>query len=737
MINFSLKYRDLKLKHIVRYLRKDVWDGSVIKLSYFSLVLFVVVLFIPKLSTAEDKYVIAQPSERQAIRAYVLDRDEIELAEEFHDIISQLEKIANDYQEYFEVIDNKYARKYQRVLIKILLKIDQGKYNGKIDYLYDDLTNFEKELALRERELKNNPEQKKFYRNVRSLRSQLDLLAEYIQEDLNERLKENEETLAEIKIYLHQKQEKDKSYEVYLKNIYQLKAGLLVRLQLENDELEDLYSDDEGVMFLNLDNLEDIIDAFEDIDFEEFQKTFENLEHLKSIEKLEALDSLFFLPAVRIKPVRVPLPPLPPRDLKYRKYRTPEDVPAPESYEPVVKGLSSGIKKGDEGDIIISTFPSGEVSIAKSFINTVVVPTREIPIYIDNQVGDLVISGWKKNKIDITFEVEILAGDKKNAQEFVSKIELKTFTHRNKIYISSSFPKLNDPKRKIHISQMTVNVPMYNQLICESAFGLIEIENIKKNIRINAKHCEISISDIEGGIEVINTSGEMNISNSSGNINVTNSYGPINIWESNGKFDIKNSYADIDISDSRGPVRILSSGEIEIYNHIGKFDIDNQNGTIKVTLLNGNINVKNSFRPLYLSKITGDVIAINNRANIIVDNIDGVFKASNRSGRISGENMFGPIQVDNIGGEIAFVLSEYNFGPSVINSEYGVINLEFDKNSNLTISANTEGGDIISSFNQRIVKTDEGFSSKFIIGDGENIFKITGINTVIKLGKSN
>ena len=168
---------------------ENEWDGKPLK---YCLILCLCIFLIPQFILADRTISGIKNSDPQ------LKKEEIELAEEYQDIISQIEKISNDYQEYFSKIDNKYAKKYKEVLIKILLKINHGKYCGQVDYLLDDLNRFTQELNVREQSLKNQQDQKKFYRLVRNLRSQINLLAEYLKEDISERFAADKESLKNI-----------------------------------------------------------------------------------------------------------------------------------------------------------------------------------------------------------------------------------------------------------------------------------------------------------------------------------------------------------------------------------------------------------------------------------------------------------------------------------------------------------------------------------------------------------
>ena len=367
---------------------ENEWDGKPLK---YCLILCLCIFLIPQFILADRTISGIKNSDPQ------LKKEEIELAEEYQDIISQIEKISNDYQEYFSKIDNKYAKKYKEVLIKILLKINHGKYCGQVDYLLDDLNRFTQELNVREQSLKNQQDQKKFYRLVRNLRSQINLLAEYLKEDISERFAADKESLKNIEEYLKKQRDANNAYDDYLKKIYQLQTELLVRLQLEGDEINYLVYDDKKQIF-NIENVEEIIQVLENFDYSEYIETFKALDKLEEAEKLKALTKIITAPQPpKVKVVVPEVKVLPGLD---------EFPPPPKPNDP-------------ESRTVINIHDSGEIEYSKTFSSSVKVGSKAIPIYINNQIGDLKITGWGKNKVDVSFEIEVLTQDKLSALSMI------------------------------------------------------------------------------------------------------------------------------------------------------------------------------------------------------------------------------------------------------------------------------------------------------------------------------
>ena len=129
-------------------------------------------------------------------------------------------------------------------------------------------------------------------------------------------------------------------------------------------------------------------------------------------------------------------------------------------------------------------------------------------------------------------------------------------SHNKGIYLSSNFPKLKDPKRKIITSQMTVMIPVNNKLICENAYGELIVSDIKKDIEVNTKYCQTSLTHISGGIKALVASGETQVMNSYGPINITSSHGPVTVLDSEGEFEIQNSHSSIEFLNSTGKAKV-------------------------------------------------------------------------------------------------------------------------------------------------------------------------------------
>lgn len=631
----------------------------------------------------------------------VLNNENMEIAEDLRDILEQLEKLAHDYQQYFSEDNNHYATRYKRALIKILINIDKGEYVNDIDLLLTHIDEFKNELQEREQIIRSDPEQKKFYRNVRSLRTQLELLEEFIHDDLDKRLKDNQKSLPQISAYLEQEKKHNDVYNKYIEQVVDENRQMWEELEKHSDDLNALLKETYKIE-LTKEEVEEIKQAVTEA--KEAVKLYKltdpdryvipDVPDVPNVTVLYRSDSLN-MPLI----ITGPTPPAPPT--------------SPKTYKML----------------------RGNVLTQRSLLDSLVVASSEEMIFINNLTGDLEIKGHNSNKVIATVEVQVMADSYDEANDFIDQIEIKLLSNEDGIYITPHFPDLNTAEQKILKSKMTIYVPVKNKVICETSFGNVTAKSLRNGINMEARHCQLYFSDITGGVKIINSSGVSKLYQVNGSIDLSSSLGPVVLKACDGDMEISNSYSEIDLSNCQGTARISNSGKTTISDHIGRIDIQNNNGAIRVSDHRGDLIAKTSFKPITIVNVQGNIEVTNVNSSITVNDAVGKVQANNKFGSIDLSEISGPVALYNNSGSISMVVDEFYKGSSEINSDYGSVNLVLNPNSNIFVSANSEGGSISSAFNSRITQNNLGSSTKLTLGKGNNALKVTGTNSVITIAE--
>jgi tetratricopeptide (TPR) repeat protein len=634
---------------------------------------------------AQTRLIVVDPDEDTGVRS----KNDLEAAEEYEDFIARLQKLAYDYQGYFAKFEEYYAIKYQALLQKLVLKVNEGKFCGEPEVLLEEIQYIMKVLHDQQDEIKTEVGNYKLYRLSRNLQRNLEVLSDELHEEL---MVDMESDLIRDQISQYMQLEWQESEEA--RKIY-----------------EQTLKDHEKLVKA----VEEAVEAA--MEYEKAALTEKQLRALEKLAELEEeladwklleLDSEKFLvvPPTAPDPGEIPHPAPPP--------------PAP----PLPKERTVVIKPG-------------MVMSYKEYFDSLEVKSDDLPIFINSETGDLRVTGWSKDRVVVKFKVEIAAESEISAESFAKDINIKLSANEKGVYVKAHFPSLSDPKRKILASAFDVRVPAGNAVISENSFGTVIISDLKKGLRLNTNYCDVHLDHIKGEIEAASKMNVLAVSNSSGKFKLSNSMGPIQVHECVGEFDLQNSYSPVELSNCEGPVFISNSGHVTVNEHSGTITIDNTNGPVELADVIGDLDVKNSYKPVIVSDIRGSVNLQNMSGTIELSDISGQAVVSNRYGSIVSRYVSGPIQIDNEAGTTHLAVYDALAGPSFIVSKAGTVRLDLGNESDILLTVKSEGGSIIGSKGNPIRKDGYTSSLQMTYGKGSTPLEVTATQSTVVIDESN
>lgn len=666
------------------------WDRLVREKSAFTMTKRILTVFLALFLLFSFSNLKAQVwvsgSDRAEATAKAQGKAELETAKDYEDFIARLEKLAYDYQGYFSKHDEYQAKQYQALLQKLILKINEGKFCGDPERLLDEVDYLRKVLQEQEDELKHEVGNYKLFRLSRSLQRDLELMLDEMHEQILVEM-ETEISREKIKEYMEKERHSSReAREIYLQTLVDHKE---LAKQIEEAVKAALEINQAVLSEKQLESLKKL---------ELLEKEMENW-------KLIDLDSDIYLV----------VPPSPP---------DPAELPHPMPnvvVPPVPKDRTLFIKPGT-------------VSSYKEYFDSVRVSSPDVPIFINSETGDLRVTGWDKDMVVVKFKVEIAAENEISAESFAKGIQVKLSANEKGIYVKAHFPSLSDPKRRILSSAFDVRVPAGNAVISENSFGTVKVSNLKKGLRLNTSYCDVRLDEIQGEIEVVSKMNVLAVLNSSGKMKLQNSLGPIQVYRCRGDLDIENSYSSVELSECDGPVVVRNSGQINITDHSGEIRVENTNGAVELSDVSGNLIIKNSYKPLVVSDIRGSVNLQNMSSTIDLSDISGQATVLNKYGSITSRYVRGPIEITNEAGTTNLSIYESLAGPSYVVSNSGTVQLDLGSDSNILLTVQTEGGNIVGSKGNPIRKDGYTSSLQMTYGNGSNPLKVTGKATKVVIG---
>jgi len=617
-------------------------------------------------------------------------------AEEYGDVLNQLQDIIHDYHHYFSKINDKYSRKYQANLLNLLTKLEDGTYFGDVDNLLSDLNNFIVTLKSEQEKIESQDLSKKLYKNIKGLRKELVFIYELIKEDLYDQLEANRKAMPMIKEHLNNLKKQERNQEYALEEIEDILADIKYQVELLN------LSAESTKININLEQKEAIAMALKVVkDLEKHYEVSVNLEDLEIIEDFD------------FEPEEIII--------------EPDDVELEEALEHVI-----------HYDVRDHTFThkSGKYGMIREYTDSVVVLSSKEQIYVKNKTGNLEIEGWDKNKIIVKHYIELIGDDKKITKDLLDAIEIKIVSNPKGIYVNSYIPNIVKANYQIVSSKMLVRLPHNNPVICENSFGKTIISNLVNGVSLNTDNSEIIMDNVKGTIKTVNNMGSTLITDSRGQINSNSSLGPLKISDCNAEFNLANSYDVIALDNCTGKGFIKNFGHINITEHSGNIVIENENGQIDVTECKGNFEITNAYQSVFLNRIKGSVEVKNDYANINAFGVSGDFTAVNSFGTIVANDIEGSFDLTSNSGVIKLSLDNPYLKNSRILSNFGTVELQVDPNSDYLIDALTEGGNISSDFNFKIKRDTEQSSARFALGKGTIPIIVKGTNTTIIINEN-
>jgi len=609
----------------------------------------------------------------------VLKSDTRELAHDYLELLDQIRVLTEDYSRYYADFRQERAEQLEKQLENFHRQLNDSAYFGNLRQLSYDLARLHLELQRQEQELaalngkeaagekserrSDELEDRKLRKVTTSLRRELDMLKNRLEEDIGVRLADNAARSAIIQQYVKAAVIAAKVQEVAGKHHVLIGLG-------------DVGLDQPLVVEVDLKMLQGMADALEAVDLHD-------------------------IAVISSPEVPTPLPRLP--DLTIV---TPPDQP-PDLPQPPAE---LGEKR------IVYHRKSGEAGLTLEIVDSARAGSAVTPVYIVNPFGSLEVEGWDGDWIVVTAEIEIAAMLPEKAEALAERIGIRMHNKTSAVYVETVLPQLTDPQTRVVRADVRIKAPVDNPLNCRNSHGNLYVAGFDNDVKLSANHCDIDLRGVTGSVEVVNSMGRLQVSDVSGRLELRNAYEQLKVARCTGDMTIENAFAPIELTDCSGDVKIRNSGAVNVIDHTGAVDIQNNNGIVKVQNLDGNLLATNSLHPVLIENVRGSAGLKNVRGAIQITEIYGPLSASNIYGNITANTLSGPLQLVNNNGVIDLDIASAMAGRSSITADFGAVRLKMAEESDLLLTVEMFGGDIQSAFPMPVNKTDSSSSTRIELG---------------------
>jgi DUF4097 and DUF4098 domain-containing protein YvlB len=363
--------------------------------------------------------------------------------------------------------------------------------------------------------------------------------------------------------------------------------------------------------------------------------------------------------------------------------------------------------------------------------DSVRVASTDQPVIVVNPIGTLTISGWNRDRVTATCEIEVTAGSRRKAQVLIDEIDLKIYEKKQAVFVEIVTPELTDPSVMIQHNRVRINAPRANPLIVKTAAGQTRVSDFANGARLNATNCDLAVSEMTGRIDVVSSMGRVVLSDITGPMALSNSYRPIELTRCKGDMEIKNVASMISLVDCNGTANVSNSGPTRIIGFTGSIDVQNSNGLLELEQIDGNVTAFNKMQPMLIRDVSGSATVQNARGLLRLQGIKGQLSATNTFAPIDVQSAGGPVYLVNHQGDIDISLGNILLGPSTILNEDGSVNITLGSRPDMLLTVEAVGGEIISTIPLDVEHVGNTRSARMSLGAAANTLAITGTNAEI------
>jgi hypothetical protein len=484
-----------------------------------------------------------------------LSRDVALLADDYLDVLRQLETLTKDYGDYFKKIQVELTDEKHQGLNLILNGLKDGSYLDDVEQAESDISALLNELKEKEGELAKRD--RRASRLTRSLQQELGALQEILQQDILPRLQENDRVSKQISAYL--------------------RAYMSIPESTERDERKVV---------------------------------------VVVVEKSDTLGVFPMTPEDKDIDISIgEIPPLP-ESTQPQVEITPEtEIVQRTGKTSVVRKFADSVDVSSSKQTIYITNPIGDLIVTGWNQKRVLVSsTVELAAGTSHEAAEQIRQAElqvRSKQKGIT--VELVIPDLSDPDTKVIRSVLKVRSPEgNPIECTSAFGKtsirkmrddvtLTASRSQVVIEDVTGNTEVTN------AMEAVELNDVTGDIKATNSYGPVKLSRCRGDMEIQNAFAAVEIKRSDGDVSIRNN-GPVEILRHAGRVEIENSNGRVLVSRFTGELGVTNAfGEVSLRDINGTTTVENTNGTIEAEDIEGIFTAQSAFGSILAGRLTGPI----------------------------------------------------------------------------------------------------------------------------------
>jgi len=310
--------------------------------------------------------------------------------------------------------------------------------------------------------------------------------------------------------------------------------------------------------------------------------------------------------------------------------------------------------------LILLSLP-GSIANAKSVFNSdgdvEVHYKKQLPIYLQHDLGDVSIQGWNQDLIRVKIKKSTTADSQEIADALFSKFDLISLETPTSIELRVGTPQGTDLLTKLRNREQKKNIKVDLEIKAPATMSLSLVLGVGIKLKLSQWKGKVDLEGKQNSVELVKLrmSEPLHLNCPNCALSLTDSEVSGSILLNDQKIDIKRTKAsphallissekgDISMEETQGEFQIRSiSGNVSSLTHQGSLQIETDSGKIKLDNLSGDLDATTQSAPIFADiKEAKNRLEVKNRDGLIDLEVPHSFE-----GEVNLQSLKGTVSTD-------------------------------------------------------------------------------------------
>jgi hypothetical protein len=165
-------------------------------------------------------------------------------------------------------------------------------------------------------------------------------------------------------------------------------------------------------------------------------------------------------------------------------------------------------------------------------------------VNIEGEKAEIKVETWKRNEVKVLVELVSKNADRKAAQADLDRMVYSTEQAGSKLYFRNYLSSAKGAKKATSDIKAiyTITLPADCPVYLKNNYGLSDISNLTKSLRVNSEFSKINIENISGQIGIDTRFGDIVGKDVDGNVTINSRRSDITLHDIKGTWNINSTY---------------------------------------------------------------------------------------------------------------------------------------------------------------------------------------------------